>query len=390
MSIAMRGIQTFREFLHLESAGGIVMIASALLAMIAANSGLASHYDAFVHWPVWLGIGAFGATESLAHWINDILMVLFFFVIGMELKREMREGVLADRRQILLPLLGAVGGMVVPAALFLLVNRAHPDHWQGWAVPSATDIAFALAVLLLAAKRVPPALKIFLLAIAIFDDLGAIIVIALFYSKGLAALPLVLGLGLLGGLFLLNRRGVASVWPYLLVGVGLWFCLYHGGVHTTIGGVLVGMAIPLAGPKGSPLGRALHGLHPYVSFAILPLFAFANAGIDLRGIDAAALAQPLALGTALGLFVGKQLGIFGASWLTIRLGFAQLPAQTTWLQLYAVSLMAGIGFTMSLFIGNLAFTDAALLAQVKLGVIGGSLLSAAMGAWLLRRALKLG
>ena len=348
------------------------MLIATALALVAANSALAPLYHRFLDFPL--------ATTTVQSAVKDVLMVLFFFTVGMELKSEMVEGVLTDHRQILLPLLAALGGMVVPALLFLAVNHAIPAHLNGWAIPTATDIAFALCILTLAGKNTPPALKIFLLAIAIFDDLGAIAIIAFFYSHGLAALPLLLAAAILLALYALNRLRVTAITPYLALGIALWFCLHHGGIHPTIGGVLTGLAIPLHDARGrSPLNRCLYALHPWVSFAVLPLFAFTAAGIDFSGFALVTLTAPLTLGVICGLFLGKQMGIFGTSWLLIRLRIARLPHGTYWRQLYAVSILAGIGFTMSLFIDSLAFTDPVLSAQAKLGVIVGSTLAALAG-----------
>lgn len=374
-------------FLKAETAGGAIMLLVAALALLVANSPAAEWYTHFIEAPIALGFGDTSLSAPLQHFVKDVLMVFFFLLIGMELKREMLEGFLSNRSQVLLPLLAAIGGMALPALVFVLINHGISGNLHGWAIPSATDIAFAVCVLMLAGKHVPPALKVFLLAIAIFDDLGAILVIAFFYSGAveLAALAWV-AVGL-GALYALNRAQVMAIFPYLAVGVLLWFLLHDAGIHTTIAGVAVGMAIPLrdrAQSSASPLATCMHYLHPWVSFLVLPLFAFTSAGIDLTGINLAALAAPMPLGVALGLFIGKQLGIFVTTWLLINVGVAQLPAGTRWLHIYAVALLAGIGFTMSLFIGFLAFDEAAMHAQVKLGVIVGSLMSAVLGGLIIR------
>jgi Na+:H+ antiporter, NhaA family len=374
-------------FLKAETTAGAFMLLVAAMAMLVANSSLAAWYADFIEAPIALGLGAWTAAAPLKHVVKDVLMVFFFLMIGMELKREMLEGFLADRTQILLPLFAALGGMLLPAGVFLLVNHSEAMHWNGWAIPSATDIAFAVCVLMLAGKHVPPALKVFLLAIAIFDDLGAILVIAFFYSGAVNLLALLMVMIGLATLYALNRLRVMRVLPYLAVGVVLWFLLHHAGIHTTIAGVAVGMAIPLRdsnAPSRSPLNGAMHFLHPWVSFLVLPLFAFTSAGINLAGINLAALLAPLPLGVALGLFVGKQLGIFGTTWLLVKAGVAKLPQGSGWIQIYGVALLAGIGFTMSLFIGFLAFDDETMQNQVKLGVMTGSLLSALVGAMVIR------
>ncbi len=387
--ITRSAVRRFAEFIHAESSSGLVILAATALALLAANSIFAPHYRAFIDFSISLGIGPFVMAESLGHWVKDVLMVLFFLVVGMELKREMCEGVLVDKRQILLPLVAALGGMLAPALVFLAINAATPENAAGWAIPTATDIAFALAVLLMAARHVPPALKIFLLAIAIFDDLGAILIITFFYSDGVTLLPLLAAAWVCAVLLLCNRLSVMVVWPYIMLGVLLCVALEHSGIHATIGGVIVGLAIPMRDkqhPERSPLNGLMHRLHPWVSFGILPLFAFTAAGVSFADIPLETMTAPLTMGIVLGLFLGKQLGIFGASWLLIRAGFARRPEGTSWAHLYAVSLIAGIGFTMSLFVGSLAFADEALQLQVKLGVLAGSLLSAAVGWLALRRS----
>jgi len=378
-----------KKFFKAESTGGILMIATAIIAMIVANGMTAEWYQHFVKTPISFEFGNASVSEPLKQWVKDILMVFFFLLVGMELKREMLEGFLSDRKQILLPLFAAIGGMAAPAAVFLLINQGMPEHYNGWAIPSATDIAFAVCILMLAGKYIPPALKIFLLAIAIFDDLGAILVIAFFYSGTLAITPLLMVAACTALLFLLNKFRVMAISIYLAVGVLLWFCLYRSGIHTTIGGVLVGMAIPLRDPddeSNSPLNTCMHFLHPWVSFLVLPIFAFTTAGINLTGIALSSLLEPLVLGVALGLFIGKQIGIFGTSFLLVKCGFATLPEGTNWRQVYGVSIIAGIGFTMSLFIGMLAFDSQQMQEQMKLGVIAGSILATAIGWVVLRGA----
>ncbi len=356
-----------REFLETESAGGIVMIACAILAMLAANSGFAPTYNLL-------------AAESIKHFVNDVLMVLFFLVIGLELKSEMCEGVLAKRDQILLPLLAAMGGMAVPALIFCLFNYSFPETLHGWAIPCATDIAFAVAILTLLGKNIPPSIKIFLLAIAIFDDLGAIIIIAAFYNTGFAIIPMIMAAVLITILAVLNKKNIGAVTPYLICGVFLWLCFHYSGIHTTLAGVILGLSIPM-----QSLHRVMHILHPWVSFLILPVFAFVNAGVGLQGVDFAGFISPLPLGITLGLFLGKQFGIFGTSFLLIKSRLVSMPEASKWAHIYAVSVLAGIGFTMSLFIGILAFpTNLALQELVKIGVIAGSLLCIVWGAIVLK------
>lgn len=378
-----------REFMETESASGVVMIVFAVLAVLAANSPFSALYKEFVSAPITFGFQDSMATHPLKDWVKDILMVFFFLIIGLELKREMCEGFLSKRDQILLPLFAAAGGMAAPALIFFGLNHGNPDTIHGWAIPSATDIAFALAILTLLGKGIPPAIKIFLLAVAIFDDLGAILVIAAFYNTGLAIMPLLLAAAGIAVLALLNRAHVVVITPYILVGIFLWFCFYYSGIHTTLAGVIVGLMVPMrdpADPKDSPLNRYMHFLHPWVSFLVLPIFAFTSAGVDLKGLSLSSFLEPLPLGIALGLFVGKQIGIFGTSWLLIKTKLVGMPDATKWRQLYAVSVIAGIGFTMSLFIGMLAFDDAHLQEMVKVGVIGGSLMCILWGGIVLKIA----
>ncbi len=378
------------KFLHAESTGGVIMIFSALVALMVANGSTAEWYRQLVAMPIGISVGDTAISWPLDHWVKDVLMVFFFLLIGMELKREMVEGVLSNKKTILLPLAAAVGGMAVPALIFLSINWQLPEHWNGWAIPSATDIAFAVCVLTLVGKSVPPALKIFLLAVAIFDDLGAILVIAFFYNTGLAIAPLMFSIIIVGILWLLNRIRVMAILPYIIVGIVLWFGLHDAGIHTTLAGVIVGLAIPLRNPNDlshSPLARFMHFLHPWVAFFILPVFAFTASGVNLSGLSVDALLSPLPLSVAMGLFLGKQIGIFGVTWLLVALGASPLPQGTSWRHLYGVSVIAGIGFTMSLFIGMLAFSNPLLQEEVKLGVIGGSLLATLWG-WVVLRGAK--
>jgi NhaA family Na+:H+ antiporter len=358
-----------------------------VLAVIADNSRLAPWYDALLDLPVSVRIGSLVLDKPLLLWINDGLMAVFFLLVGLEIKREFLEGELSSRSQAILPFGAAISGMLVPAAIYAVLNRHDPVAVHGWAIPSATDIAFALGVLSLLGSRVPLGLKVFLTAVAVLDDLGAIVVIATFYTDQLSATALSLAIVALAFLFLLNRAGVIRLAAYLLVGVVLWVCVLKSGVHATLAGVAVGLAIPLrgAGPSGpSPLRDLEHALHPWVTYGIMPLFAFANAGISFEGLTVERLAAPVPLGIAAGLFVGKQLGIVGAVALLVRLKLAALPPGATWPMVYGVALLCGIGFTMSLFIGTLAFDDAQHAVDVRLGVIVGSLLSASVGYLVLR------
>lgn len=374
-----------RRFLRTEAAGGIVLIAAAALALIVANSPLGPRYFAALHIEL-LGL-------SLLHWINDGLMALFFLIVGLEIKREFRDGELSSWKRRILPGAAAAAGMAVPALIYVALNAGDATALRGWAIPAATDIAFALGVLALLGNRIPGSLKIFLTAIAIIDDLGAIIIIALFYTTELSLVPLALaGLGLLT-LVGLNRSGVTRLWPYLLIGVGIWYGVLLSGVHATLAGVAVALTIPITSSPGrpddphSPLHRLEHALHPWIAFGIVPIFGLANAGVSFTGLGSSTALGSVPLGIALGLFLGKQLGIFTTVWVLERTNLADLPANATWRQVYGVAILCGIGFTMSLFIGSLAFEASEDLGSaVKLGVFGGSLLSALAGWIVLRTA----
>ncbi len=372
-----------RGFIERESSGGMVMMLAALAALVLANSAEAEGYFAFTNTPVSFRFGLLFVETTLKAFVKDVLMVLFFFVVGLELKREFSEGFLSKRGQMLLPLVAAIAGMAVPALLFVLMNLQHPENMAGWAVSSATDIAFALAVLLLAGKAVPSSIKILLLAIAIFDDLGAILVIALFYSSGIAMWPFMAVIIGCMALYALARAKISLVMPYLLVGVYLAIELHIAGIHSTLAGVMVGLAMPMRCPvrthQHSPVNQTLYFLHPWVSFFIVPLFAFVAAGVRVPDFSLATLMQPLTLSIAAALFVGKQLGVFGSCYALIKSGYCAMPHGARLMHLYGVSVLAGIGFTMSLFIGYLAFHDAQM-DQVKLGILLGSSLSAVMGA----------
>ena len=380
-----------REFLRLESASGILLLAAAALALVAANSPLSAWYGALLGTPVEVRIGALEIAKPLLLWIDDGLMAIFFLLVGLEVKREVLEGHLSQPAEVALPAFAAIGGMAVPALLFSLVNHGDPVAMRGWAIPTATDIAFALGVLALLGERVPPALKVFLLTLAILDDLGAIVIIAAFYTSDLALDSLVVAGVAIAVLAAMNRAGVARTSAYLLVGVVLWVSVLKSGVHATLAGVALAFFIPLEvpGEGGSPLRSLERDLHPPVAYGILPVFAFANAGISLEGVGLDSLLHPVPLGIAIGLFVGKQAGVFGAAWLAVRLRIAALPEGVSWSALYGVALLCGVGFTMSLFISMLAFEagGGARVVDDRLGILIGSGLSAVAGYLVLRWVL---
>ncbi|RUX20307.1 Na+/H+ antiporter NhaA [Mesorhizobium sp. M2A.F.Ca.ET.042.01.1.1] len=375
-----------REFLDSEAAGGIILMVAAALALIVANSPLAETYFAVLH--------AYLGPLSISHWINDGLMAVFFLLVGLEIKREMLDGQLSTWPRRVLPGIAAAGGMVVPALVYVLINRDNQAALSGWAIPTATDIAFALGVLSLLGSRVPASLKVFLTALAIIDDLGAVIIIALFYTSGLSLAYLAAAFAVIALLVVLNRMRAMRLWPYLLLGVVLWVLVLKSGVHATLAGVALALTIPLERFPGishdtehSPLHRLEHGLHKLVPFLVIPIFGFANAGVSLGGLSFAALVEPLTLGVAAGLVLGKLVGVFGSSALAIRLGLADLPVNAGWLHMLGISLLCGIGFTMSLFIGLLAFAaDPALQDAVKVGILAGSLVAALLGAAVLLTA----
>jgi len=386
-------MQTIRDFLKLESASGLLLIGAMLLALISANSPLASLYGAFLDTQVAVQIGALSLAKPLLLWINDGLMAIFFLLVGLEVKREVLEGELSSLSQVALPGIAAVGGMLFPALIYVWLNWADPVALKGWAIPAATDIAFALGIMALLGKRVPNALKLFLLTLAILDDLAAIVIIALFYTSQLSVTSLVLASLAIVALIVMNRMGVTRLAAYMVVGVFLWICVLKSGVHATLAGVVLAFAIPLRGEDKhghSPLQHLEHDLHPWVAFGILPVFAFANAGISFEGMTPSALLAPLPLGIALGLFVGKQVGIVGLSWLGVKLKLAQLPQGINWQQFHGMATLCGIGFTMSLFVSTLALEHVSdeIGAAARLGVLLGSLLSAVVGYLLLRRTLR--
>lgn len=384
-------IPTLRDFLKLESAAGMVLMAAAVLAILVENVGLSHIYDLLLTTPVVVSVGTLDIAKPLLLWVNDGLMAVFFFLVGLELKREVLEGDLSSRDQIILPGIAAIGGMAAPALVYTIFNIDDAEAMRGWAIPAATDIAFALGILALLGSRAPVTLKIFLTALAILDDLGAIVVIAIFYTADLSVLSLAISAVGLVGLVVLNLLGVTRLTPYMLIGIFVWVCVLKSGVHATLAGVALAMAIPLRAQDEqgrSPLRRLEHGLHPWVAFAILPIFGFANAGLYLGDVSVEAMLAPIPLGVALGLFVGKQIGVFGGAWLTIKLGVARLPDGCTWPMMYGVCLLTGVGFTMSLFIGGLAFNDIAHVNMVKLGVLLGSLLSGTVGFAVLYFAVR--
>ncbi|MEB0136494.1 Na+/H+ antiporter NhaA [Actimicrobium sp. CCC2.4] len=365
------------RFFQSDAAGGVVLMAAAVAAMVVANSPLQSTYASTLQAKV-LGL-------SVEHWVNDALMAVFFLMVGLEIKRELLIGALSSWSQRALPGFAALGGMVVPALIYVGFNWNSPDTMAGWAIPAATDIAFALGVLALLGPRVPVSLKIFLAALAILDDLGAVVIITLFYTSGLSLTMLGAALAVLAVLFVMNKMGVKHLAFYVVGGIVLWFFVYRSGVHATLAGVALAFCIPLRNPaisaRKSPLVKLEHGLHPWVAFLVVPVFGFANAGVSLAGFDPQHLLDPVPLGVALGLFIGKQIGVVGMCALAIKAGIAQLPKNSNWIQLYGVALLCGIGFTMSLFIGSLAFAGSDLLIdEVKIGVLIGSILAGVTGA----------
>lgn len=378
-----RPVSIFREFLDSEASGGIVLMVAAALALIVANSPLADGYFAALH--------AYAGPLSVSHWINDGLMAVFFLLVGLEIKREVLEGQLSTWPRRMLPGIAAAGGMIVPALVYVALNRNNAEALAGWAIPTATDIAFALGVLSLFGKRVPASLQIFLAALAIIDDLGAVIVIALFYTADLDLLALSGAAVVVGILVVLNRTGVKTLWPYLASGAALWVLVFSSGVHATLAGVILALAIPLKTTPGtpeaahaqSPLHRLEHHLHKPVAFAVVPVFGFANAGVSFAGVSMSVFTEPLTMGVTAGLLLGKLAGVLGTVAVLVNLRLAELPAQASWGQMTGVAFLCGIGFTMSLFIGLLAFNDPNAQDHVKIGILLGSVASGLMGAILL-------
>ena len=376
----------FRWFFKLESSSGLVLLFAAIIALIISNSELSEIYFSTLNKYLFLGINNFGLKLSILHWINDALMAIFFFFVTLEIKREFLQGELSNIKQALLPIIAAVGGMLVPALIYVFINLGDSETLKGWAIPSATDIAFSLGVLSLLGKRVPLSLKVFLTALAIIDDLGAIIIIALFYSGDLSIKYLSLMLLAFIILLVINKFNIKKFLPYLVIGIFLWDFTHNSGIHATIAGVLLAMTIPHRKKEKdfSLLIKVEHAISPYVAFGIMPLFAFANAGVSLEGLSIASLLDKVPLGILLGLFLGKQLGVFLFSYVSIKAKIAQMPNNSNWFNFYGVGVLTGIGFTMSLFVGNLAFVEnIQYMDGVKIGVLTGSLLSTLFGYFLI-------
>jgi NhaA family Na+:H+ antiporter len=378
-----------------DTAGGVLLIVAAALAMIVANSPLAPYYNMLIEIPVRISVGTFEIAKPLLLWINDGLMALFFLAVGLELKREIIEGELSHPKKIVLPLLGAIGGMIVPALIYVAFNYKDPVAMNGWAIPTATDIAFALGILMLLGKRVPIALKLFLASLAIFDDIGAIVIIAVFYTSKLSITALLVSSIVILLLYIMNKRGATELTTYAILGLILWVAVLKSGVHATLAGVILAFFIPLRTNsqdtmKRSPLKQLEADLDKSITYLILPLFAFANASVTLSNVTLESLMHPIPVGVALGLYIGKQVGIFGFCYLGVKLGIAHLPKEINWKLLYGVSLLAGVGFTMSLFISSLSFekTGVNLLFDERLGILAGSILSGVSGYLVLRSALK--
>ncbi|MBL6799141.1 MAG: Na+/H+ antiporter NhaA [Candidatus Pelagibacter bacterium] len=381
----------FKWFFQLEAASGLVLLIAAIIALVISNSNLSELYFSTLEQYLFIGVNNFGLKLSVHHWINDLLMAVFFFFVTLEIKREFIQGELSNLKKALLPIIGAVGGMVIPALVYVSINLGNSDTLNGWAIPSATDIAFSLGILSLLGSRVPISLKIFLTALAIIDDLGAILIIAFFYSGDLSISYLSLILISYILLLILNKFGIKKFIPYLIIGSFMWFFTYKSGIHATIAGVLLASTIPHRAKEKdfSLLIKLEHAISPYVAFIIMPIFAFANAGVNLTGLSFSRLLAPVPLGILLGLFVGKQVGVMVISYLAVKLGAAQMPDKSNWLSLYGVSILTGIGFTMSLFVGNLAFVDnTQYMDGVKIGVLSGSLLSTIFGYFILLYASK--
>ena len=376
----------FKWFFKLESASGLILLIGATVALILSNSNLSGYYFGVLETHILIGTQNFGLDLSILHWINEVLMCAFFFIVTLEIKREFVHGELSKPKQASLPIIAAIGGMAVPAIIYVIINFETGNTLRGWAIPSATDIAFSIGVLSLLGKRVPISLKIFLMALAIIDDLGAIIIIAFFYSTELQYMYLILMIGSFLALLIINKFGVKKFAPYLLAGLFLWYFTHESGIHSTISGVVLALTIPhrVKEKDFSLLLKLEHILSPYVAFGIMPLFALANAGVSLEGVSTKTLMAPVPLGILCGLFFGKQLGVFLFSYLAIKLKFAEMPSNSNWIKIYGVGILTGIGFTMSLFVGNLAFIeDTQHMDGVKIGVLCGSLLSAFVGYFLL-------
>ena len=382
----------FKWFFQLEAASGLILLIAAIIALIISNSNFAEVYFHALEQYIFIGINDFGLKLSVHHWINDALMAIFFFFVTLEIKREFIQGELSNFKKALLPMIAAVGGMVVPAFFYIIINFGNNETMNGWAIPSATDIAFSLGILSLLGSRVPISLKIFLTALAIIDDLGAILIIAFFYSGDLSISYLSLILVSYIFLLILNKFGVKKFLPYLIIGIFMWFFTYKSGIHATIAGVLLATSIPhrKKDKDFSLLIKLEHAISPYVAFMIMPLFAFANAGVSLKGLTFSSLMLPVPFGILMGLFFGKQIGVMFFSYISVKLKIAQMPDNSNWLNLYGVSILTGIGFTMSLFVGNLAFVEnIQYIDGVKIGVLAGSLLSTLFGYFLLLLSSKI-
>ncbi len=386
MNVRLRGAL---DFIKHEAAGASFLLAATLLALVLANSPLSHFYHDLTHAPVSIRVGPLELDKTLLHWVNDCLMAIFFLLVGLEIKREFLQGELSTASQASMPFIAAIGGMVVPGLIYYGINAENAYNLRGWAIPTATDIAFAVGVMALLGPRVPSALKVFLLALAIIDDLGAIIIIAVFYTEHLSLTALSLAGAGVVLLFMLNRQGVLRIAPYILIGVFIWLCVLKSGIHATLAGVVTALAIPLTADRSRvsalepPAGRLMHNLHPWVTFGILPLFAFANAGVSLAGLSLEKMSGAIPLGITLGLFLGKPVGVVLASALAIVLGVGKKPEGTNWAQITGAGLLAGIGFTMSLFIGNLAFPGPEHAADIRIGVLTGSILAAVAGYFVL-------
>lgn len=364
---------------------GLLLIAAAIFALFFNNSFLADFYNGFFNTMLTISVGDHGISKPLLLWINDGLMAIFFFLIGLEIKREVLVGELSDMKKATLPIIAAIGGIAVPAILYLSFNIDNPEGVKGWAVPVATDIAFALGILALVGKGIPKELKILLLSIAIIDDVAAIVIIAVFYTADLSFTALGLASIGIAAAVIMNAMGVKKISPYIIIGIFMWVCVLKSGVHATLAGVLLAFCIPMTNKKGEcPVEELEHGLHPWVFFAIMPLFAFANAGVNVQGFTPDVLTASIPLGIILGLFVGKQVGVFGFIWAGVKMGLCEKPSSTSWMQIYGLSILTGIGFTMSLFIGTLAYDDPEIMAQVRMSVLVASFMSAILGYFVLR------
>lgn len=379
----------WKNFIQTDASSGIILVLASLLALVLANSPFSPAYNSFLEFPVSIVLGSFEISKPLVLWINDGLMAVFFFVVGLEIKRELLYGQLASKEQVILPFLAAAAGIIFPALIYVALNYQDAIAMNGWAIPSATDIAFALGLFIIFGKYLPPSLKIFLLSVAIIDDIGAVIIIALFYSSDLAPNSLLIAsVGLLA-LLLFNRLELSNKTPFILVSIIVWAAVLKSGVHATLAGFAVALFIPIAKDKSESMSYQIeHSLHPWIAFFVLPVFAFSNAGVELIGTSISQLFTPVSMGIIGGLFIGKQLGIFAACYAAIKLKLCKLPKDATWSQLYGVCLLCGVGFTMSLFIGSLAFEEQGLAyqTQVKVGVLVGSIMSGVLGAYLIKRS----